>query len=371
MREKLLEEKVNELWIKPSVSPSTPKSLSGVDGGSAKVDFQGFTLYAVDAVAPTYYDMMNDRYESFKVFSLADVDIPIPPQVSVRIDMYREILEAKVALAALSERRVELLLMDGSLRSVLITPLSIESLVRAERMVSKVFGDEVYSELERILSKQVVNYNVLRMNPIASKDIIESYGEELTEEELPAVVLIEYIEKLETYRRLISKALDSGTLLAFISKTARSQLYFGVLCKKLGRYIPPDIIVFQALTSSDGFSKPHIDVKPVKVMPSILSLRSFYDRLRIITTYVRLEDGGPVLKVEIPYLGNVSEDMAINDVLRLFKYMKSLSSNGYPYVLAEAHELSRISRDALGSIAYMLDLTSQRTGREVLGEWRV
>jgi len=368
VREKYLESVEKELWINMDIKDKMPKSVAGVDGSNVRVDFQGFTLYGVDAVATFYDDVKDLKYSNSKVYALADLDVLIPPRARERIDLYREILEAKTALLTVLENDVELLLMDGSLKSVLITP-SIEPIVVAMDKVSKIFGDHVYLELYNLLSKSLRSYDKLRDQPIITKLLITDESKVLTEDDYLAVVLLEYIEKLESYRRLLLKCFEKDTLLAFISKTGRSQAYFADLGKKLRKYIPADITVFQNLTSSPGYSKPRMEDRPIKGMPNILSLREFYDKLRIAVTYIRLEEGGPVLKLEIPYIINVDASTIEGDTIRLLSYLKGISPQGYPYVLMEAHELSRISKDTINRIIYSLDLIPQRTGREVLEGW--
>jgi len=368
VRERYLENAVKEIWVSTNIESRMPQSVAGIDGSSVKVDFQGFTLYGIDAIAVLYNDIKGLKYRNSKVYAIADLDVLIPPRAKERIDMYREIIEAKTAFITVLENDVELLLMDGSLKSVLITP-SIEPIVIAMNKVSTMFGDQIYLKLYNMLSESLRNYDELRERPLVSKLLAVDESRTLTEEDYLAMAFLEYIEKLETYRRLLLKCFEKGTLLAFISKTGRSQAYFADISRKLRRYIPADITVFQNLTSSSGYSKPKVDDKPLKGMPNILSLREFYDKLRIAITYIRLDDGGPVLKLEIPYMSNVSTLTIEENILRLLSYLKNISPQGYPYVLLEAHELSRISKDTINSVIYSLDLMPQRTGREVLEGW--
>lgn len=87
-----------------------------------------------------------------------------------------------------------------------------------------------------------------------------------------------------------------------------------------------------------------------------------HDPSGVSTSYARLADHSPCVKLEIP--GKVDEA----HLRRLLEVLKHGSVNGYPYVLREAHQRGKISRDELVNLASMLGLASEIGGREVLGE---
>ncbi len=366
-----IEDLVKDSWVSYDPKPIKPPSVAGVDGGSGRVDFQGFTLYGVTGVSTNYSGFSNGKYLIRSTYVLADVDILTPPKVMGRIDLYREVMEGKVGTLSITSGTY-LVLMDGSLKSLLITPtpLAQEALPTAMRKALTVFGDKVFERLREVLSRTLSNYELLRESPLACREVLKDYvlaGEEL----FPAVVFIEYIEKLETLRRLLANALIlKGSKVVFISKSSRSQSYFSDLSRRLGIDLPADITLFQYLTRSAGYALPRLEPRPIKYMPEISYLKEFYMKVRVAETYVRLEDGGPVLKVEIPYVSeSVSDSKIENDVRSLIPLLKAVSPKGYPYPLLEAHEVSHVSRSVLTEVARAYGLTPYSTGREVLEEW--
>jgi hypothetical protein len=87
-----------------------------------------------------------------------------------------------------------------------------------------------------------------------------------------------------------------------------------------------------------------------------------YDPSGVSTSYARLADHSPCVKLEIP--GKVDETR----LRKLLEMLKHGSVNGYPYVLREAHQRGKISRDELVNLASVLGLAAEIGGREVLGE---
>ena len=128
-------------------------------------------------------------------------------------------------------------------------------------------------------------------------------------------------------------------------------------------------MIFQYLTKEPGFSKPYLEEKPIKEMPKVMGLKEFYDKLRILLTYIRLGEGEPVFKVEIPYLvGSSASEVLGNVVKEVADILKSISSGGYPYPLYEAHRATYLSRDMFVNVVNALGISHLLTGREVLGE---
>ena len=362
-------ERVSRVWVPYEPKPKPLPSVAGVDGGSGRVDFQGFTLYGVTAVASVYMGLEGGRYSRALTIPVADVDILTPPQAFGRIDLYRETLEAKVGVAALLEGS-GLVLMDGSIKSVLITPspLNERALPTALKEALNEFGVGVFNDLGREVTLSLTDLGRLKGSPLSSREVLRGRVP-LSEEVLNAVVALEYVEKLEVYRRLIVNASEYCVPVIFISKTGRSQVYFRSLSRELGIDVPSDINVFQYLTRGPGYSRPYLEERPLKVMPDILNLKSFYSRLRVMISYVRLGEGLPVLKVEVPYVKPLSLGEAEDVVRDLMDCLTPISTGGYPYPLLEAHELAHVRRHVMEGVARVLGLTPYLTGREVLREW--
>ena len=360
---------VRRFWISYEPSPAAPESVAGVDGSNIKVDFQGFTIYGVAAAAVLFRGLANGKYESAVTLSVADIDVLSPPQVAERVGLYREVLEVKVAIQSMLSD-VEYVLMDGSLRSMLITPSPLNNILLSTILarVSREFGDEVFSNIEARLTRTLRSIDAVRNCPIVTKEVTESVVYDVDESKSQMITALEYIEKLAVIRRLISDAYLNNIPVLFISKTSRSQTYVKRFFK--GKTPVTDIMLFQYLTRESGFSKPYLEDKPIKEMPKVLGLREFYDKLRILLTYVRLGTGEHVFKVEIPYIIGSSATNTLESVVRdVVDILKSVSGDGYPYPLYEAHHITYLSREAFINIVNALGITHLLTGREVLGEY--
>jgi NurA-like 5'-3' nuclease len=369
-------ERARDLWLPYMPKSNPPKAVAGVDGGNQKVDFKGFSLYAVTGSSVTYvYDNVNDKFVVKNSFTLADLDILTPPQITERIDLYREILEAKAALIA-SQNEAKLILIDGSLRSTLITPYPLRGekrLAVALKQLMEVWGESYLWELKSRLIKGIDNPSIFKTEPIASKEILKDEPS-ADEDTIPAILFLEYVEKLLVYWHLIINMTKKSYLPIFISKNSRSQLYFKGLGKEIGKQPPPDIFIFESLSEDAGYTIPYPlsdeEAKPLKHMPAVLDLNRLYNKLRVATTYIRLQHGAPVLRIEIPYIKDSNEITVSNDLIEsLMNSLVTISSDGYPYPLIEAHMVSHIRRDVMTSLAHALGLEAYLTGREVVEEW--
>ncbi|MCD6428065.1 MAG: DNA double-strand break repair nuclease NurA [Desulfurococcales archaeon] len=359
---------VRKFWILYEPSPKVPTSIAGVDGSNAKVDFQGFTIYGITAAAVIYRELINGKYRDVATLSVADVDVLSPPQAAERVGLYREILEVKVAIQAMLNG-AEYVLMDGSLRSMLITPSPLNQVLLSTILsrIEREFGEEVFDKIESGLTKTLKSISEIKVHPLVAKEVTEPIIYEVDESKLQMIIALEYIEKLAVIRRLISDAYLNGVPVLFVSKTSRSQAYVKRFIK--GKSPVTDIMVFQYLTREPGFSKPYLEEKPIKEMPKIMGLKEFYDRLRILLAYIRLGEGDPVLKVEIPYLVGSSAGDVLDDVVKeVANMLKSISGGGYPYPLYEAHRVTYLSRDMFVNVVDALGISRLLTGREVLGE---
>ncbi len=349
---------VNEaerLWVGVEKADSPPESLGGVDGSSAELDFKGFTLYAATGVSHSY-GRSREGYKLQCTCRFIDVDVLEPPVVAERIGLYREILEAKAAYHAL--KKTSVLLMDGSLISSLIKPAPFEqvSLPEARAMAAELWGGGVFSELQSLFEENLPMDNGL----LASKQIVEE-NPPGGRGYINAVILLEYLEKLLSYKAVLEEASTGRRMLIFVSKTSRSHLYFDKTARRLGRHPPPDIYVFEVLNPPPGYSKPLRGELP-KFLPDEYGLADYFRSISVAVSYVRLVDSGPLLRVEIPFAEP-------GDMEKLIGLLAPLSPDGYPHPLHEAHMACRVSRRDLVDVARMLGIDVELTGREVLGEW--
>ncbi len=347
-------EEAERLWNRMHSIGDPPSTLAGVDGSSGNLDFKGFTLYAVTGVSHSY-DNMEGSYRLRHAYRLIDVDVLEPPLVAERIGVYREILEAKAGLRVLGS--TEVLLMDGSLVSALIKPAPFEqaSLPEAVSMARHIWGPGIFDKLLEAFEESLPETR----DPIASKRLVGALAPG-GRGYINAVILLEYLEKLLSYKALLEER-KQGVLIGFLSKTSRSHLYFEEQARRMGRHPPPDIYVFETLDPPPGFSEPRMLDAP-KFLPDELGLAGFYRSVKVAVSYVRLVEGGPIMRLEIPFADKSS-------VESLIRMLAAVSPDGYPHPLYEAHIACKITRRDLVDAAHVLGIDVELTGREVLGEW--
>jgi NurA-like 5'-3' nuclease len=269
--------------------------------------------------------------------------------------------------------------MDGSLRSVLIAPRPLagegrrESLEDTIKSTKELLGTDVFDRLEERVRSRLTDPTRLRKNPFTAYTLFKEVTEPV-EEVLHELFLLEYVEKLMIYKELINASLPKKSLY-FISKRGRAQNYFGGLARDFKFPVPSDMTLFQYMTKGAGYSLPIIPElsksprwRRLKWLPpSISGLDTFFGELNVAISYVRLFEGGPVIKVEIPVMGHhIPED----DVRRLMDLLAPISAGGYPYPLYEVDRLTRIPNEDMVRLCRALGLNVFFSGREVVGEWR-
>jgi len=295
------EDVVKELWVGYRPRWRGVAKLCGVDGGRNYEEYRGYVVYVVDAEAVVYRG--EEVEEPIRLF---EVDVLTPHRyVEERIKTYSEVLELKAALKALEERGVERALLDGSLISMLIKPLYAErgrGLPRIEGFIRELEG---LSPAEpRIASKEL--WPRLR----------EAYGGEAGR----ALSFLGGVEKLLVLKRLLE--VGQGRLV-FISKHSRGVDYFNSF--------KPDLAIFQQATDEAGYSKPREVLVGSKVRRRLPVHAKFFKSLKLTLFYARLEEGGPVLRFETPWMAGRG---AVEELLdELSPYVVA----GYPYPLSKAH----------------------------------
>jgi NurA-like 5'-3' nuclease len=296
--------------------------LCGVDGGRNYREYRGYVVYVLDAEAVIYVGG-----EAEEPVRLMDVDVLRPYRyVEERVRIYGEVLELKAALKSIEERGVELALLDGSLISSLSKPLYAErarGLSGIEAFVASL--EEVEPTLPGVASKEL--WPKLR----------QAYGDKAGR----ALSFLGGVEKLLLLKRLLSL---EGARLAFISKTSRGVDYFASW--------KPDLALFQEATRGPGHSMP-LAVTVGSRVPGKRRLpihASFFKSLTITLFYARLEDGGPMLRFEVP--GRLEE----GGVEELLDSLAPYVAGGYPYPLGRAHLDVEVGDDDVERVAQALGL---------------
>ncbi len=362
-------EVVEKNWFYNKPGNSMPKTVYGVDGGSYSVEFKGSVLAVVTAIS-LGYSLEDEAYHSIDSIKTALIDTILPPRyASERVSLYRETLEGKVACH--SCRDGSLVLMDGTIASVLIAPRPRHPSVRevlfrktdVEAVTSLISRDnplfyEVFSKcIEDVLGKQ----SMLMEKPMCTPVLDYSFVDKNLIDYV--VTIVEYLEKLYTYGHLLKRVYSGECSLVYIAKNSYSSDILEVV-----NY--PDIILFERLTSKPGFSTIKVKkLTEIKHIPSaflpkhISSILEYFDKLCVYYGYVRLGDKTPVLKMEV--IDRCGVD-SIDLFRRYHSLLFSISVDGYPFPLKTAHLDSHITYSDVDRLLHILGFDIESTGREVL-----
>ena len=130
----------------------------------------------------------------------------------------------------------------------------------------------------------------------------------------------------------------------FVAKTSNTKKQFENMGSLAG-----DIFYYNHVTTKPGYSKVFVEGR-------------YGEERAISSTFVRLSESTPIIKVEL--LGKGYSDQDIKDIMdRLCK----TSVGGYPYALKLAHNNCKISDRELAKMTSLLGLGNEVGSREVLG----
>ena len=142
----------------------------------------------------------------------------------------------------------------------------------------------------------------------------------------------------------VLKVMKKNSNVVFISKTSNTKAQFEKFNSIAG-----DIFYYNHATNTPGFSKLFKDPK--------------YGKDKVISsTYVRLSDSLPLIKIEL--LGDEHSEEEIKILLN--KIYKN-SVGGYPYALKLAHNNCKISGKDLAKLVSLHGISTEIGSREVLG----
>ena len=283
----------------------------GVDAGRNYEILRGNTLAVVNAGA-----MGKDGLLAHREF----VDFIVPPGYpDVRVTNYDVILKTKVILDLLGRGIEAPILVDGSFESDVSKPRWGRLHVRPDDLAS---------------------YDLLSVPILSQSDICDLCGDDgrfcYTE--------LEFAEKL----LLLRKVSESGSCIYISKSTDASHLARKVL--KTGTQIT-DLDLLYVLDPPPGYTD--------LLGPYVVSHHGLGEAVgEIEVYYVRLSEGGPILRIEMsPGSWDISE---------LFPILKGRQMDGYPYWLARIDKEVRVTRADLKNVLTLLGLDYLPSGREVL-----
>ena len=319
---------VHGFWNTGSLDKDLDAVVGAEDGSMNRREFKGSILYAVDAEA-----LIFDG-KTLNSTPLGEVGVfPRQPFIENRLRLYMSLYEFKASLKSLEECNPELFLLDGSLISELVRSLIPASYIPPEkrRMIEREYLPKIKSA-----------YSPEEICVTRFRDGIEINME--SDIMVDPHIYLEYMEYLLSIQRLL------GYNPVGISKTSSGSEYFSSDL--------PDIILFEKLTKSEGYSKPML-VSIDKALDRLPITHNFFDDLKFTIFYARLEDNKGVLKFEVP--GKVRE----SEIIHILSILKAISTEGYPYLLKKAHNDVVITNRDMDQISGMLGIF-EKTGREIL-----
>lgn len=140
----------------------------------------------------------------------------------------------------------------------------------------------------------------------------------------------------------IKKIITKRNNVIFISKTSNSNMQYGS--------VAGDIFYYNHGTVYPGFSIPYVNA---------LHGKSY----SITTSYVRLAEDTPIMKVEL-----LGDDFTNSDMMKIMNVLSNESVGGYPYCLKMAHNECKISRKDLKKVTHLFGTNNERGSRDLL-EW--
>lgn len=306
---------------------SVDKIVGGVDGSINYVEYKGtmFVVANAEVVALTNNGLFRAVASGF-----ADIIVPywLPRE---RSRLYMETLEYKVALKALKENEDMVVLFDGSLLNSM-PRLPREYLVRSSKELKYI--EEAFEERLREVGKNV---------DLVSREIAMEILGRSDENANHKILTVEILELLSTLS-LILDPKYAGRILWVAKNSTDNSVFHKTIA---------DIAVLERYTVGPGFY-----VAGSSRLKGYQFFRTFdkIERVPVFVYYARLDQGGPVLRIEAPYISakEIGEYLAL---------VSSISAGGYPYVLRVAHRDVIVRNSDVKTLASML-------GLEILGKVR-
>ncbi|MDI6644587.1 MAG: DNA double-strand break repair nuclease NurA [Methanobacteriaceae archaeon] len=323
-----------ERWKNYPIKESNQKFIiSGGDGSFNQKRFLSSILYAVDAECLVYDGQNLKKVEN------SEINI-IPPYKYVRdiLRNYMSIMEIKNSYHAYKNYNVDISLFDGSILGNIIRPSPVEN--ELPSTIKEEINNRYRPQLERILKNE-------ENTGLASSQFSNEIEKEFEAYKVESMIYLENLENL----LVLGMFLKESKKIVSLSKTSTRTDYFNISI--------PDMAIFERYCKMEGYSKPIFQDVNTSVKRDFPILNKFFRDLKFTVFYCRLGDYKNVLKIELPFKASKDD---IHDILIK---IKSISTEGYPYLLKKAHEDVIIKMDDMVNLNKILNLV-ERTGRDML-----
>jgi len=328
---------LDDTWRPVHIPNGKFPAMGAEDGSYNAIEYRSALLYGICA------EVIVSDEGGLQILRSGDVDILYPYRyVRDRLRIYMSIFELKTTLRALKRLSPSILLIDGSIISAIIRPLPFkENLTPDMRaLVEKKYLSRI---VRSVKSSEEVN--------VFSKELLDELREDFGRMRGEIIAYLEFLENLAVLREVLSDKYRDK--IVSISKTSRSTEMFN--CNI------PDIAILEKLTREEGYARIPYIVKITKERKRYFPVFSeFFRSLEFTVFYARLKERGQVLKFEVP---RVIDD---DEIVELLSYLKTVSVDGYPYLLKRAHRDVIISNEVMEHIAKHIIGIHERKGREIL-----
>lgn len=344
---------------------STNKVFAAVDGSFNKKKLIAAFVYAITSQSIIY----DPKDYITKESSTADVNYISSTQTSKIGDILSQqmsILELKSTIDTLQKHpNINYMLLDGSISGDLLYISTNYQLNPIIKKYLKIYMRELYDQIKNQEFK-------LEVRSIKQQDIIlENVKNRLKaglniqtiEDPYEIIQYCLTLEKLTCIKYLLDNYSDK---LIGISKTSSTQM--------LLKQPIPDVAALEYVCAEEGYTKTYEmdNIKPRRVIRQDSEDRSIqkefpiYEELsnRTFTTFfTRLDKQGNILKIELPY--KLHQNNKKDKIESILTDLKSISINGYPYILKKAHDEVKIGKDNMEKIIMQLGIF-EKTGRDML-----
>lgn len=334
------------------------KTFAAIDGSFNKKKFMACFIYAVGSQT-----IISKPQESLiKESSTSDINTVTSLQsrnIDSILSKHMNILELKSTIDTLQRYpEIDYMLMDGSIRGTLRNfPTNFnlpQEVFGPLRLISNNIGKELEKgsfplEISTMSKKEEIKYEVTNMLKDSSTDY----------EDIETEVLryMESLEQLECIHVLLKHFKDK---IVCISKTSSTHNIYNERI--------PDSAVLEYIISKSGYTNMdivtnellrHTSDKGLVPIKYPIHGTAFSD-YEYTVFFTKLSDRTNVLKIEIPY--KIIDKNKIEEIL---EDLYSSSIDGYPFILAKAHNEVVIKQKDMNNIINRLEIF-EKTGRDML-----